>query len=325
MKTEIGLCSLLLPPFWYFVRMGEYPETILEFREWFATEEACRDYLTKLRWPDGFVCPRCQATKGWTMQRRLYWCHACDYQVSVTAGTLFNDTHKPLRLWFEAMWYVTNQKLGVSALGLQRVLGLGSYHTAWNWLHKLRRAMVRPGRDRLSGVIEVDEIFIGGERPGKRGRGAKGKTLVVLAVQEAPKGIGRIRMQPVADAAGESLEPAVWEMVEPGSVVRTDGWRGYNGLAELGYAHKVIRKTPDLGDNVLPLVNRVASLLKRWLLGTHQGAVEPSHLAFYLDEYTFRFNRRTSNSRGLLFYRLIKQAIDVGPVLETQLKATTAN
>jgi transposase-like protein len=305
--------------------MGEYPETIMEFREWFATEEACRDYLAKLRWPDGFVCSRCQSTKGWTMQRRLYWCHACDYQVSVTAGTVFHDTHKPLRLWFEAMWYVTNQKLGVSALGLQRVLGLGSYHTAWNWLHKLRRAMVRPGRDRLSGVIEADEIFIGGERPGKRGRGAEGKTLVVLAVQEAPKGIGRIRMRPVADAAGESLEPAVWEMVEPGSVVRTDGWRGYNGLAELGYAHKVIRKTPDLGDNVLPLVNRVASLLKRWLLGTHQGAVKPSHLAFYLDEYTFRFNRRTSKSRGLWFYRLINQAIDVGPVLETQLKATTAN
>jgi transposase-like protein len=224
-------------------------------------------------------------------------------------------------MWFEAMWYVTNQKSGVSALGLQRVLGLGSYHTAWNWLHKLRRAMVRPGRDRLGGVVEIDEVFIGGERPGKRGRGAEGKSLVVIAAQEGDKGIGRVRMQRVADAAGESLEPAVWDMVEPDSVVRTDGWRGYNGLAELGYKHKVVSKNPDLGENLLPLVNRVASLLKRWLLGTHQGAVQRSHLDYYLDEYTFRFNRRTSKSRGLLFYRLINQAIDLGPVLEKQLKA----
>ena len=219
------------------------------------------------------------------------------------------------------MWYITNQKLGVSALGLQRVLGVGSYHTAWNWLQKLRRAMVRPGRDRLTGVVEVDEIFIGGERPGTRGRGAAGKALVVLAVQEADRRIGRVRMRRVADAAGESLEPAVWEMVEPGSTLRTDGWRGYNGLTELGCEHVVVRKDPDLGDNLLPLVNRVASLLKRWLLGTHQGAVQHSHLDYYLDEYTFRFNRRTSKSRGLLFYRLISQAIDLGPALEAQLRA----
>lgn len=255
------------------------------------------------------------------MSRALYWCRNCGCQVSVTAGTLFHDTHKPLRLWFEAMWYVTNQKSGVSALGLQRALGLGSYHTAWNWLHKLRRAMVRPTRDRLAGVVEVDEIFIGGERPGKRGRGADGKTLVVVAAQEAEKGIGRIRLCRVEDASGESLEPAVWDVVEPGSIVRTDAWRGYNGLRELGYQHHIVRKDPDLGDNLLPLANRVASLLKRWLLGTHQGAVQHSHLEYYLDEFTFRFNRRTSKSRGLLFYRLVSQAVDLGPVLGAQLKA----
>jgi transposase-like protein/predicted RNA-binding Zn-ribbon protein involved in translation (DUF1610 family) len=307
--------------FWF---VQEYPSTVIEFRERFATEQACRDYLAALRWPHGFVCPQCEESKAWRMQRDLYWCRNCGYQASVTAGTLFHDTHKPLRMWFEAMWYVTNQKSGVSALGLQRVLGLGSYHTAWNWLHKLRRAMVRPARDRLTGVIEVDEIFIGGERPGKRGRGAEGKSLVVIAAQESDQGIGRVRMQRVADAAGESLEPAVWNMVEPGSVVRTDGWRGFNGLTELGYEHKVVRKNPDLGDNLLPLVNRVASLLKRWLLGTHQGAVQPSHLEYYLDEYTFRFNRRTSKSRGLLFYRLINQAIDLGPILESELTAPTS-
>jgi len=253
------------------------------------------------------------------MSRGKFWCRQCDYQVSVTAGTLFHDTHKPLRLWFEALWHVTSQKYGVSALGLQRVLGLGSYHTAWEWLHKLRRAMVRPGRDRLSGVVEVDEIFIGGERSGKRGRRAAGKTLVVIAAQQAEKGIGRIRLLPVANAAGESLAPAVQQMVEPGSEIHTDAWRGYNGLQGLGYQHKVIRETPDLGDNLLPLANRVASLLKRWLLGTHQGAVQGSHLDYYLDEYAFRFNRRTSKSRGLLFYRLITQAVHLGPVLGSEL------
>lgn len=302
--------------------MDEYPKTILEFREWFPTEKECRDYISKIRWPGGFVCPCCQGTKVWKMRRALFWCQGCGYQCSLTSGTLFSDTRKPLRLWFEAIWYVVNQKSGVSALGLQRVLGLGSYHTAWNWLHKLRRAMVRPGRDRLSGTVEVDEIFIGGVHPGKRGRGATGKQLVVIAVQEGAngQGIGRIRLQPVADAAGASLEPAVWEMVEPGSVVRTDGWKGYNGMGELGYKHIVVRDTPDLGNNLLPLANRVASLLKRWLLGTHQGAVQHSHLAYYLDEYTFRFNRRTSKSRGMLFFRLLSQAIDLGPVLEAELK-----
>ena len=301
--------------------MQEYPQTIIEFRERFATEQACKDYLGALRWPHGFVCPQCEQKRAWEMRRGLYWCRNCDYQSSVTAGTLFHDTHKPLRLWFEAMWYVTSQKSGVSALGLQRVLGLGSYHTAWNWLHKFRRAMVRPGRDRLTGVVEVDEIFIGGEQSGKRGRGAGGKALVLLAAQQDGKRIGRIRLRRVADAAGESLEPAVWEMVEPGSTVRTDGWRGYNGLTELGYRHQVVQGAAKLGDNLLPLVNMVASLLKRWLLGTHQGAVQHSHLDYYLDEYTFRFNRRTSRSRGLLFYRLLTQAIDLGPVLESQLKA----
>jgi transposase-like protein len=259
------------------------------------------------------------------MKRGLFWCQQCGHQTSVTAGTLFHDTHKPLRLWFEALWYVTNQKSGVSALGLQRVLGLGSYHTAWKWLHKLRRAMVRPGRDRLSGVVEVDEIFIGGERSGKRGRGAGGKTLVVIAAQHGEKGIGRIRLCQVANAAGESLEPAVQSMIEPGTEVHTDAWRGYNGLSALGYKHRVIRETPDMGDNLLPLANRIASLLKRWLLGTHQGAAQSSHLDYYLDEYTFRFNRRTSKSRGLLFYRLVSQAIHMNPVVGSALSKTPSS
>jgi transposase-like protein len=209
------------------------------------------------------------------------------------------------------MWYVTNQKHGVSAMGLQRLLGLRSYRTAWLWLHRLRHAMVRPGRDRLSDIVEVDEAYIGGKKPGKRGRGAAGKTLVVIAVEDKGKGFGRIRLQQVQDASGRSLIPAVENSVEPGSTVRTDEWGGYGDLTSVGYVHTVVRRKAVVGENLLPLVNRVAALLKRWLEGTHQGAVHPSHLQYYLDEFTFRFNRRTSASRGKLFYRLVQQAVAV--------------
>ena len=300
--------------------MADYPENALEFEQWFATEKACCDYLWQVRYPDGFVCPRCGGNESWSTERGLCRCQDCDYQMSVTAGTIFQGTRKPLRLWFRAMWYVVNQKQGVSALGLQRVLGLGSYRTAWSWMHKLRVAMVRPGRDRLSGTVEVDEIYIGGKRSGKGGRGAEGKTLVLVAAQEDGERIGRIRLCRVADASRESLGAAVQKAVEPGSTVRTDGWAGYNGLGDVGYAHDVARRSSDVGENLLPLANRVSALLKRWLLGTHQGAVRPSHLDYYLDEFTFRFNRRTSRSRGKLFYRLVQQAVAVQPVLGREIE-----
>lgn len=179
-------------------------------------------------------------------------CACCNYDFTVTAGTLFADTHKPLRLWFEAIWYVTSQKSGVSALGLQRVLGLGSYRTAWNWLHKLRRAMVRPARDRLAGVVEADEIFIGGPKPGKRGRGAGGKALVLIAAQADGTKIGRIRLAHIADASATSVEPAIQHMIEPGAQIQTDGWKGYNGLKALGYDHQVLRPVAEVGENLLP-------------------------------------------------------------------------
>lgn len=294
--------------------MADYPQTVVELRDWFATETACRDYLVRLRWPDGVRCPGCTATEIWTMKSPFYRCAHCGYDFTVTAGTLFADTHKPLRLWFEAIWHVTNQKSGASALGVQRVLGLGSYRTAWNWLHKLRCAMVRPGRDRLAGVVEVDETFIGGPEPGKRGRGAAGKSLVLITAQADGRKIGRIRLARIADASAASLESAIRQAVEPGTCIQTDGWSGYSRLKALDYEHEVIRPATELGENLLPRVNRVASLLKRWLLGTHQGAVHPDHLDYYLDEFAFRFNRRTSRSRGLLFYRLMQQAVTSQPV-----------
>lgn len=300
--------------------MADYPRDLLAFRDQFRSEDACRDYLIQLRWPQGWVCPKCGGRQFWKTRRGILCGQSCQSHVSVTAGTLFADTHKPLRIWFEALWHITNQKYGASALGMQRILCLGSYRTAWSWLHKLRRAMVRPGRDRLAGMVQVDETFIGGERPGKRGRGAAGKTLVLIVAQAAGRGIGRIRLARVASASGQNLEKAVSQAVEPGSVVQTDGWTGYKGLARLGYDHAVIRPIPSVGENLLPLANRVAALLKRWLLGTHQGAVQPTHLDYYLDEFTFRFNRRTSGSRGLLFYRLVSQAVQLQPVRAAVLK-----
>ena len=222
------------------------------------------------------------------------------------------------------MWHVTSQKHGVSALGLQRFLGLGSYHTAWTWLHKLRHAMVRPGRDRLRGLVEVDETYIGGEHSGTRGRGAQGKELVVIAVEDKDTALGRIRMCLVEDASAASLTPAVRECVEPGALVRTDGWSGYNDLQGQGYIHSVVRRESVAGENLLPLAHRVASLLKRWVLGTHQGAIRPSYLPYYLDEFTFRFNRRTSRSRGKLFYRLVQQSAAILPVTENEIKGGRA-
>lgn len=253
-----------------------------------------------------------------------YRCKRCRSWISATAGTIFQDTRIPLQVWFGAIWQVVSQKHGVSALGLQRVLGLRKYKTIWTMLHKLRIAMVRPGRDRLIGLVQVDETYIGGPRPGKRGRGAEGKALVLVAVEDKGKHIGRIRLHKVKDASGKSLIPVVKDSVQPDSEVHTDGWNGYSQLSSSGYKHRIIRKTADVGENLLPLANRVVALLKRWLQGTHQGAPRSSHLDYYLDEFVFRFNRRTSRSRGLLFYRLIQQAVNTAPVRAEDIRGGKA-
>jgi transposase-like protein len=302
--------------------MSDYPETVRQFRAMFPDDAACRAYLERVRWPSGPRCPRCPQARVWTLAPPFYRCATCGYDFTVTVGTLFADTRLPVSLWFEAMWYVVNQKNGASALGVQRVLGV-SYLTAWRWLHKLRRAMVRPGRDRLAGTVEVDEIYIGGERPGKRGRGAAGKALVLIVAQADGGHIGRIRLARVANASQAVLTPAVGRMVEPGTQVLTDGWDGYGGLTQAGYEHQVVRATALVGENLLPRANRVASLLQRWLLGTHQGAVAHSHLDYYLDEFVFRFNRRRSRWRGLLFYRLVEQSLVTSPVRCPQLVGGT--
>ena len=294
----------------------DFPATLMEFESRFTSEEACRQYLVQLRWPDGFVCPHCGGRRSWSASRGRIMCCTCQHQTSATAGTIFQDTRKPLRLWFRTMWYVTQQKHGASALGLQRLLGLSRYETAWTWLHKLRRAMVRPDRDRLSGRVEVDETFVGGDEEGVYGRQIEGKALVVIAVEERGRGVGRIRMARVADASATSLHPFIQKSIESGSTIHTDGWDGYSGIEQKGYRRErtvLSGKGKKAAVRLLPGVHLVAALLKRWLLGTHHGAVSADHLDYYLDEFTFRFNRRTSRSRGKLFYRLVQQAVQIQP------------
>jgi len=290
----------------------DYPRTLMELERRFSSENACRQYLFGLRWPEGFVCPRCAGKTTWQATRGRLVCGDCRHQASVTAGTIFQDSHLPITTWFRAMWYMTSQKNGVSALGIQRVLGLGSYKTAWALLHKLRRAMVRPGRDRLHGAVEVDETYWGGEEEGVVGRLTEDKAIIAVAAEQDGKGIGRIRLRRIPDLTKVSLHGFIRESIEPGSTVTTDGLNAYMGLD--GYVHdRQVQRRQAKDEHLLPRVHRVVSLLKRWLLGTHQGAIGHEHLDYYLDEFTFRFNRRTSASRGKLFYRLAQQAVQVSP------------
>lgn len=297
-----------------------------EFQSWFSTDADCLDYLEWMRWPDGFVCPQCGQLDGWRLGDGRFRCGTCRASTSVTAGTIFDRTRTPLTVWFTTCWLFATQKDGISALGLQKALEIGSYQTAWAMLHRLRSVLVRPGRDRLTALVEVDETFIGGEEPGLRGGRAKGKkSLVGVAVEiKEPKGTGRCRMAVLADASAASLHPFVATNVESGAVVITDAWQGYSGIDELGYrrdrrSQRAARLRGEDPGALLPNVHRVVAPAKRWLLGTHQGSIDPEHLQSYLDEFAFRFNRRTARSRGLVFYRVLELAVGHEPVRYRQL------
>lgn len=295
---------------------ADYPRSTAEFLSWFSTDEDCLDYLRWVRWPDGFLCPRCGDTTGWRMSDGRWCCRSCDARTSVTAGTIFDRTRTPLTVWFHACWLFATQKDGISALSLQRALEIGSYQTAWAMLHRLRSVCVRPGRDRLSGRVEADETYIGGLEPGLRGGRQKGKKVLVgVAVEHRPKGFGRARMVILPDATGATMQKFISDNIEPGSTVVTDGLSSYFPAMRGGYAHE--RIVGAKGE--LPGVHRVASSCKRWLLGTHQGSVEPGHLQGYLNEFVFRFSRRTSRQRGLLFLRLMQLAVDHDPVRYREL------
>ncbi|MCH7656956.1 MAG: IS1595 family transposase [Bacteroidetes bacterium] len=297
-----------------------YPKNQIEFEKMFATEEDCIKYIIALRWPEGFACPNCSKNVYWFASKNRIICAACEYQTTAIAGTVFEQTNKPLTIWFRAIWWMIAQKNGVSATGLQKILGLGSYRTAWTWLHKLRLLTVNPGREVLSGVVEIDETFIGGKAKGKRGRGAENKSIVVIAVEILEKGTGRVRLGIVPEASGRYLLKWIRMNVRQGSLIITDGWKGYNRLKQNGYEHRIEKVTvKDDDEEMLPNANRVASLLKRWLIGTHQNFTSRNRLISYLDEYVFRYNRRTSKSRGLLFKRVMEQAVLHKPVKYTEI------
>ena len=289
----------------------------------------CLDYLEWLRWPAGFACLGCGRAGGWRLADGRFMCSGCNGRTSVTGGTIFDRTRTPLTVWFTACWLFATGKDGISALSLKRTLEVGSYQTAWAMLHRLRSVLVRPGRDRLAGTVAVDETYIGGEESGLRGGRARGKKVLTgIAVEvRDPKGLGRCRMRPLADASAASLHAFVVDHVEPGARVITDGWQGYRGLDQVGYVHerrsqRAARAHGEDPDELLPAVHRVASLTKRWLLGTHQGSVGDAHLAGYLSEFVFRFNRRRSRSRGMVFYRVLELAIAHTPVRYKNLIAS---
>lgn len=293
-----------------------FPGSLPELRRWFPSDAACLDYLDWLRWPDGFVCPWCAGVADWSIRADRHRCGDCGRHVSVTAGTIFHGTRTPLTVWFEAAWLLMGSKQGLSALELQRITGLGSYQTAWAMLHKFRTAMTSEGRDRLTGRVEVDEGFYGGFTPGARGREAGAKALVAAAVERRGQGFGRARMQVIASASSDDLGTFLTATVEPGATVVTDGWRSYptaTRTAKVTHEPHIVSGSGEQAHVILPGVHRVFSLSKRVIEGTHQGGVQDAHLQAYLDEYVFRFNRRTARTRGLLFFRLLEHAATTTP------------
>lgn len=298
----------------------DFPKNEVEFDRRFSSEQACFDYLFQLRWPEGFCCPRCGHAEYWTTSRGLYLCRQCKHQQSVTAGSIFHGTRKPMRLWFKALWWFSTSKTSVNASSLKDLLGLGSYQTAWCWLQKLRTCTLFSDRTKLSGNIEADEFYLGGERSGQRGRGAEHKCKVAIAVERQGRKLGRLRLQVIECCSAEELTSFAKANIDLGSQITTDGWSGYSSLRSEGYVHKtVIQSKTEDKESVLPGVHLVVSLFKRVMLGTFQGRFDPQYLQRYLDEYVFRFNRRTCRSIGKRFWRIVQQATKSVPITWREL------
>lgn len=287
-----------------------FPDNEIEFDEMFSTEDQCSDYLFNLRWPKGFECCNCGGLTYWKSNRELFICKSCEHQHSITAGTILHKTHKPLKLWFKAIWKFTSTKSGISATTLARLLGI-SYPTAWTWLQKLKRCTVNPEREKLSGIVEVDEFYLGGKKSGKQGRGSENKHKVIVAVEHRKSKsnidlshlMGRARLSVIPDCTSESLTAFIENNIYKGSTLITDKWRGYTSELKTNYEHKAYKIKDNI--SVLDHAHRIASLVKRWLTGTLQASIKPEHLQEYMDEYIFRFNRRNLKSIGGKFYRLL--------------------
>lgn len=277
-----------------------FPRNLPDFQRQFATEEACQAYLAACRWPDGFICPRCRERRAYRLVKQRRWqCAACRYQVSLTAGTVLHNTKTALTVWFWAAYLAVTDKRGISALLLQRQLGLRRYETAWMLLHKLRRAMVNVAREPLRGDVEIDDTWVGGPQPGIRGsRQLKGRkaAIVLVAVEKRGRASNRLRMAVVRDFTQATMLHFVRQHVAPGATVSTDGLKGYAGLEAAGVRH-VARPQPLRADlrrgtpSVVPLADRAIGNLQQWLIGTYHG-VSKAQLPVYLDEFVFRHNRR---------------------------------
>lgn len=280
-------------------KAGDYPRSLPEFFRRFPDDEACLRYLVETRWPDGFRCPACGGEEATFLPaRRLWQCRACGRQCSATAGTVMHRSHLPLTAWFGAAFLMAGHKPGISALQLRQLLGLASYHPAWTMLQKLRRAMVDPDRRPLSGLVEMDETWVGGKQAGLKGGRQKTDRkaqMVAVAVERHADALGRLRLEVIPDASRATLRDFITRNIAPGSTIATDAWSGYHGLETIGYAHEPLNQSASRragGDgDAVPGVHRVISNLKTWLQGTHHG-VGADHLDAYLDEFVFRFNRR---------------------------------
>lgn len=288
------------------------PRNAIEFDDLYRDEDACVQALVDARWPGGFVCPVCECDRCWEREDRLLFdCVECGHQVSPTAGTLFHGAKLPLRKLFRLVYLLVCEKSGTNMCALARQVGV-AYNTAMLWARKIRHAMVRPGRARLSGTVEVDETTLGGPAEGHIGRSlGPNQALVLVLVEEDTPGVcGRVRLEVVESGASEHLKPAVQDNVCPGSTVRTDGWLGYSGIEADGFIRDIRKlKGGPSATEELPLVHRIASLLKSFVGGVLHGRWTKPWLQQTLDEFTFRFNRRHSHRRPLLFNRVLESGL----------------
>lgn len=301
-----------------------YPRDQIEFEKMFSNEKQCFDYLVKIRWAQGFVCPKCKCHDHWIIANNLIKCKNCKYQASATRGTIFHRSKKSLIVWFRAIWWIINQQFGVNALELKKILGLGSYRTAWTWLHKLRRLMIIPEKNKLSGTVEVGAIFISSQK--KEKNGSKEQILVIIGVEINKKATNRIKFSIIPDISSKSLTAFICSNIKSGSRIVTADKNNYHNVKALGYQHKIENKNIIFnGINILPNVHKIASVLERWLLGIHQHYVSKNKLEYYLDELTFLYNHKTIKSRGLLFFLLIEQGIRHVPVLYNEIINSSNN
>lgn len=301
--------------------MADFPRSLIEFQRRFPDEAACAAYLAQARWPDGFRCPSCGHAKGWELStKRFTWeCASCGRQTSVTAGTVMHAAKLPLTVWFWAAYLMATHSNGIAALQLQAQLRLGSYKSAWLLCAKLRRAMVAPGRAPLAGLVEVDETTIPLRRKddppaGGHGRSPQGKMLVAGAVEVTDGKPGRVRLAAIADFSARSLHAFIKANLAPGATARTDGWSGYAGASDIAHDPHVIG--PMAAHIVLPWTHRVFANLKTWALGVYHG-LRQQHLQSYLDEFTFRFNRR--RTRHAAFRSLLAIAVAKTPATYNML------